>query len=115
MKQQLTECGNDNNKTIRIYSIVFAKRALCLSTDDREDFWLEIAPGVGWVKFEKLRPEKDFTEHGALFVAKELRSGSASTPDSIVQARCVLWRLREALSSAAGMCSFLLGQKYSDE
>lgn len=109
MTQELTE----QKKPLRIYAMVFVKRAITLSTDDREDFWLEIPGGVGWIKFEKLRLETEFTDGGALFVAKELRSGSDPAPESVVQARCVLWRQREALLSAANTLSFLLGQKCS--
>jgi len=109
MTQELTE----QKKPLRIYAMVFVKRAITLSTDDREDFWLEIPGGVGWIKFEKLRLETEFTDDGALFVAKELRSGSDPAPESVVQARCVLWRQREALLSAANTLSFLLGQKCS--
>lgn len=102
---------SDNEKPLRIYALAFVKRALTLSTDDREDFWLEITGGVGWIKFEKLRPENEFTDGGALFVARELRSGSDPAPESVVQARCVLWRQREALLSAANTLSFLLDLK----
>lgn len=108
-------CGvTSEPKTIRIYSIVFHKNAFTLSTDDRDDFWLELHPTIGWVKFKKLRNDSEFTKNGALFVATELRSGSDSIPYPVFQARCVLWRQREALLSAANSLSFLLGQKHSD-
>ncbi len=97
-------------RTIRIYAIVFHKNAFTLSTDDHDDFWLEIHPTVGWVKFNKLRNDSEFTKNGALFVATELRSGSDSIPYPVFQARCVLWRQREALLSAANTLSFLLGR-----
>ena len=106
--------NDEKLKPLRIYAVAFAKKALTLSTNDREDFWLEITGGVGWVKFKKLRREDEFTEGGALFVASELRSGSDPAPESVVQARCVLWRQREALLSAANTLSFLLGQRCSD-
>lgn len=106
--------NDEKQKPLRIYAMAFAKRALTLSTDDREDFWLEISGGVGWIKFEKLHLETGFTDGGALFVAKELRSGSDPAPESVIQARCVLWRQREALLSAANTLSFLLGQRCSD-
>lgn len=108
-------CGvTSEQRTIRIYAIVFHKNAFTLSTDDHDDFWLEIHPTVGWVKFNKLRNDSEFTKNGALFVASELRSASDSAPYPIVQARGVLWRQREALLSAANNLSFLLGQKHSD-
>ncbi len=108
-------CGvTSEPKTIRIYSVVFHKNAFTLSTDDRDDFWLELHPTIGWVKFKKLRNDSEFTKNGALFVATELRSGSDSIPYPAFQARCVLWRQREALLSAANSLSFLLGQKHSD-
>lgn len=108
-------CGvTSEPKTIRIYSVVFHKNAFTLSTDDRDDFWLELHPTIGWVKFKKLRNDSEFTKNGALFVATELRSGSDSIPYPVFQARCVLWRQREALLSAANSLSFLLGQKHSD-
>lgn len=103
-------CGEASEpKTIRIYSIVFHKNALTLSTDDHEDFWLELHPTVGWVKFKKLYNEDDPVKGGALFAATELRSGSDSAPYPVFQAQCVLWRQREALLNAAGTLSFLLG------
>lgn len=108
-------CGvTSEPKTIRIYSVVFHKNAFTLSTDDHDDFWLEIHPTVGWVKFNKLRNDSEFTKNGALFVASELRSASDSAPYPVVQARGVLWRQREALLSAANTLSFLLGQKHFD-
>lgn len=97
-------------KTVKIYSLVFHKNALTLSTDNHEDFWLELHPTVGWVKFKKINNEDEFTKDGALFVATELRSGSDSVPCPVFQARCVLWRQREALLSAANTLSFLLGR-----
>lgn len=104
-------CGvTSEPKTIKIYSVVFHKNAFTLSTDDHDDFWLELHPTVGWVKFKKLRNEDEFTKNGALFVATELRSGSDSAPYPVFQARCVLWRQREALLSAANTLSFLLGR-----
>lgn len=106
--------NDEKQKPLRIYAMAFAKKALTLSTNVREDFWLEITGGVGWVKFKKLRQEDEFTEGGALFVASELRSGSDPAPESVIQARCVLWRQREALLSAANTLSFLLGQRCSD-
>lgn len=114
MTQQSTEGSDGIKKPLRIYAMAFVERALTLSTDDREDFWLEIPRGVGWIKFEKLRQEDEFTESGALFAASELRLGSDPTPESVIQARCVLWRQREALLSAANTLSFLLGQRRSD-
>ena len=97
-------------KTVKIYSLVFHNNALTLSTDNHEDFWLELHSTVGWVKFKKINNEDEFTKGGALFVATELRSGSDSVPCPIFQARCVLWRQREALLSAANTLSFLLGR-----
>ncbi len=82
---------------LRIYALTFVNKALTLSTDNRDDFWLEIPGGIGWVKFSRLREEKEFTNDGALFAATELRSVSDLTPYPQVQARCVLWRQREAL------------------
>lgn len=103
-------CGTTNEKkVIRIYSLVFHKNALTLSTDNHEDFWLEIHPTVGWIKFKRLRSESDPVKDGALFAATELRSGFDSTPYPVFQARCVLWRQREALLNAANTLSFLLG------
>ncbi|MBN3145334.1 hypothetical protein [Pectobacterium brasiliense] len=110
----LLEQDGDNKKPLRIYAMAFVKKALTLSTDNRDDFWLEITGGVGWIKFEKLRLQSEFTDDGALFVATALRSGSDQAPDSAVQAQCVLWRQREALLSAANTLSFLLGQGCSD-
>ncbi len=110
----LSEQGDECQKPLRIYAMAFVKKALTLSTDDRDDFWLEITGGAGWIKFEKLRLQSEFTDNGALFVATALRSGSDQAPDSVVQAQCVLWRQREALLSAANTLSFLLGQKCSD-
>lgn len=103
------QCG-ENQKPLCIYAMAFVKRALTLSTNDRDDFWLEITGGVGWIKFEKRRSESEFTDGGALFVATELRLGSDQVPDSVVRAQCVLWRQREALLSAANTLSFLRGQ-----
>lgn len=59
---------------LRIYALTFVNKALTLSTDNRDDFWLEIPGGIGWVKFSRLREEKEFTNDGALFAATELRS-----------------------------------------
>lgn len=101
-------------KPLRIYAMAFANKALTISSDDREDFWLEITGGVGWIKFTKHSQETEFTSDGALFVATELRLGSDQAPYPIVQARCVLWRQREALLNASNTLSFLLGQKRSD-
>ncbi len=97
-------------KKIRIYSIVFHENALTLSTDNHEDFWLELHPTVGWIKFTKLYNEDDPVKNGALFAATELRSGSDSAPYPVFQARCVLWRQQEALLNAASTLSFLLGR-----
>lgn len=109
----LTTGSDATQKLIRIYAMAFVKKSLTLSTDNREDFWLEITGGIGWVKFEKLRSEGEFTPDGALFAATELRSGLDQAPCPIVQARCVLWRQREALLSAANTISFLLDQRRS--
>lgn len=106
--------GNTTNEkqNIRIYALVFHKNALTLSTDNiYEDFWLELHKTVGWLKFVKHSEESEFVKNGALFVATELRLVSDSTPYPIVEARCVLWRQREALLSAANTLSFLLGQE----
>lgn len=105
--------ATDKPKTIRVFSIVFHKNALTLSSDDHRDFWLEIHPTVGWIKFKKLHNEDESVKNGALFVASELRSASDSVPYPIVQARCVLWRQREALLNAANTLSFLLGREQS--
>ncbi|HDS2912513.1 TPA: hypothetical protein QIE17_003521 [Morganella morganii subsp. morganii] len=107
--------ANDQRK-LRIYSLVFHKNALTLSTDNtHDDFWLELHETVGWVKFEKHHEESEFVKNGALFVATELRPVSDSAPYPIVEARCVLWRQREALLSAANTLSFLLGQERSGQ
>lgn len=106
--------NNATNKkqNIRIYALVFHKNALTLSTDNiHEDFWLELHETIGWIKFVKHSEESEFVKNGALFVATELRPVSDSTPYPIVEARCVLWRQREALLSAANTLSFLLGQE----
>lgn len=99
---------------IRIYAIAFVGKAITLSTNDRDDFWLEVPGNVGWMKFTKLRTEDEFTPNGALFAASEVRPGSDPAPSPVVVARVVLWRQREALLSAAKTCSFLLGQGHSD-
>lgn len=39
---------------LRIYAMTFFNGKLTLSTNDREDFWLEIDKAVSWIKFEKL-------------------------------------------------------------
>ncbi len=96
---------------LRIYAIAFINGKLTLSTDDREDFWLEVSEDIGWIKFEKLRTETEFTSDGALFVATALRSALEQAPCPLVRAQCVLWRQREALLSAANMISFLLDQR----
>ncbi len=102
----------NEKQNIRIYALVFHKNALTLSTDNiYEDFWLELHKTVGWLKFVKHSEESEFVKNGALFVATELRPVSDSTPYPIVEARCVLWRQREALLSAANNLSFLLGQE----
>lgn len=102
----------NEKQNIRIYALVFHKNALTLSTDNiYEDFWLELHKNVGWLKFVKHSEESEFVKNGALFVATELRPVSDSTPYPIVEARCVLWRQREALLSAANTLSFLLGQE----
>lgn len=95
---------------LRIYAMTFFNGKLTLSTNDREDFWLEIDKAVGWIKFEKLSNETEFTADGALFVATEVRSASDSTPFQAVQARCVLWRQREAVLSAVNTFFFHQGQ-----
>lgn len=102
----------NEKQNIRIYALVFHKNALTLSTDNiYEDFWLELHKTVGWLKFVKHSEESEFVKNGALFVATELRPVSDSTPYPIVEARCVLWRQREALLSAANTLSFLLDQE----
>lgn len=95
---------------LRIYAISFGnKNMLSLSTEDRDDFWIEI--DIGWVKFEKLYNEDEFSDTGACFLATELRPASGEAPSPVVQAKGVWWRQREALLAAANTCSFLLGQK----
>lgn len=104
----------NEQRKLRIYALVFHKNALTLSTDNtHDDFWLELHETVGWVKFEKHSEESEFVKNGALFVATELRPVSDSAPSPVVEARCVLWRQREALLSAANTLSFLLGQGHS--
>ncbi len=94
---------------LRIYSISFGNNnMLSLSTEDRDDFWLET--DIGWVKFEKLHDEDEFSDTGARFLATELRPASGEAPYPVVQAKGVWWRQREALLAAADTCSFLLGQ-----
>lgn len=105
----------ENGQKLVIYTMVFINNTLTISTEDREDFWLEISPAIGWVLFQKLRNETEFSATGALFVATELRPVSDSAPYPIVEARCVLWRQREALLSAANTLSFLLGQERSGQ
>ena len=105
----MTESG----QKLVIYTMVFINNTLTISTEDREDFWLEISPAIGWVLFQKLRNEAEFSATGALFAATELRQAHDLIPYPRVQARCVLWRQREALLSAANTLSFLLGQERS--
>lgn len=88
---------------IYIYDIVFFNGEMVLTTNDRDDFWLEISKRVGWIKFERLREAKEINENAALFLATELRQGSETVPCSAVRARCVLSPRREALLSAAKM------------
>lgn len=88
---------------IYIYSIVFINGEMTLTTDDRDNFWLEISKSIGWIKFERLREEKEVNENAALFLATELRPGFETVPCSAVRARCVLSPQREALLSAAKM------------
>ena len=109
-KGQINEAWHDSGINRTKKTTTYLRNGFCQKSDH---FWLEIPGGVGWIKFEKLRIETEFTDDGALFVAKELRSGSDPAPESVVQARCVLWRQREALLSAANTLSFLLGQKCS--
>lgn len=100
---------DDNLLPFRIYALTFFNDKLTLSTDDRDDFWLEIDPTIGWIKFKKQSQEDEFIPNGALFVATELRSVSDSAPYPIIQARCVLWRQREAVLSAVKTAFFLRG------
>ncbi|MVW26337.1 hypothetical protein [Escherichia coli] len=93
---------------LRIYAMSFGNNKLALSTENRADFWLDMS--IGWVKFEKLYDEDEFSDTGALFVATELRPATCEAPSPVVQAKGVWWRQREALLSAANTCSFLLGQ-----
>lgn len=99
--------NTDDLLPFRIYALTFFNKKLTLSTNDRKDFWLEIAPSIGWIKFKKHSQEDEFIPNGALFVATELRSASDSTPYPIIQARCVLWRQREAVLSAVKKAFFL--------
>ncbi|WP_334472215.1 hypothetical protein [Arsenophonus sp. PmNCSU2021_1] len=98
--------NTDDRLDFRIYALTFFNNKLTLSTNDRKDFWLEIAPTIGWIKFEKHSTEDEFIPNGALFVATELRSACDFTPYPIIQARCVLWRQREAVLSAVKTAFF---------
>ncbi|MFS1583975.1 MAG: hypothetical protein ACL7AY_15285 [Candidatus Arsenophonus phytopathogenicus] len=99
--------NTDDLLPLRIYALTFYNNKLTLSTKDRKDFWLEIDPAIGWIKFKKHSQEDEFIPNGSLFLATELRSASDSTPSPIIQARCVLWRQREAVLSALESSFFL--------
>lgn len=103
------EKAGATDKRKPVFSMAFAKGTLTMSSAmEEEDFWIEIPPSIGWIRFKKLWVEHESkTRYSALFQAIELRSALEPAPDQIFSLQCVLWRRQEAIEAEKVISSYL--------
>lgn len=82
---------------ICVQSLVFHKNAIVIETPslafDYSDFWIEITPSLGFLRFEQVK------ESQGVYRSIELLLGSSPVPSPLVSVPHVLWHRQAVLEA----------------
>lgn len=88
-------------RDIHVQSLVFHKNAVVIEVPslaaDYPDFWIEITPSLGFLKFEQVK------ESQGAYQSTELLLGSSPVPSPLVSVPHVLWHRQAALEAYQGI------------
>lgn len=88
---------------ICVQSLVFHKNAIVIETPSFvsgcTEFWIEITPGLGFLKFETVKGSQ------GVYRSTELLLGSSPVPSPLVSVPHVLWHRQAALEAHQGICA----------
>lgn len=89
---------------IHVESMVFHKNAVVIESPslalDSTEFWIEITPNLGFLKFEQVK------ESQGVYQSTELLLGSSPAPSPLVSLPHVLWHRQAALEAHQDICAY---------